>query len=439
MPVLYLIIGFALGAIVALIVYFFLNKNIASLHTDNAALRADNALLKEESNAKTQQITDLSIECERLKSDNANNEAKLSAQKEEISNLRDELNKEFKILANEIFEEKTRKFSQLNEEKLQSILNPLKENINKFEKKIDETYNNETREKTALKKELEHIININRQMSDDAQKLTNALKGDKKLQGNWGEMQLEQILEKSGLERNLHYVRQEYFADDEGNKLIPDYVINLPQDKHYIIDSKVSLVNYERSFNADSDEDRLLYLNEHIKDIKKHIDLLSRKNYHQLTNTPDFVFMYFAFESALFSALQHDNTLFDYAFKKNIILVSTTTLLASLRTVSFIWTQENQRKYALEIAKQGGQLYDKFVGFIDNMVKVGRSLDTAKSTYQDAMHQLVKHNANGSYNAGTIVGQAEVLKNLGATVSKQIPKNILDMALKEDGGNIEMK
>ena len=291
MPVLYLIIGFALGAIVALIVYFFLNKNIASLSTDNVALRADNALLKEESNAKTQQITDLSIECERLKSDNANNEAKLSAQKEEISNLRDELNKEFKILANEIFEEKTRKFSQLNEEKLQSILNPLKENINKFEKKIDETYNNETREKTALKKELEHIININRQMSDDAQKLTNALKGDKKLQGNWGEMQLEQILEKSGLERNLHYVRQEYFSDDEGNKLIPDYVINLPQDKHYIIDSKVSLVNYERSFNADSDEDRLLYLNEHIKDIKKHIDLLSRKNYHQLTNTPDFVFM----------------------------------------------------------------------------------------------------------------------------------------------------
>lgn len=424
MTVLYIIIGLIIGAVVATLVYLFLNKNIKSLN-------AENILLKEDIAAKTEQITLLAIERERLKSDNTNNEAKLMAQKEEIANLRLELNKEFKLLANEIFDEKTRKFSQLNEERLQNILNPLKENIHKFEKKIDETYSNETREKAALKKELEQIININRQMSDDAQKLTDALKGDKKLQGNWGEMQLEQILEKSGLECGVHYVRQEVFIGDNGERLLPDYVINLPQNKNYIIDSKVSLVNYERYFNAE-DDSKAQFLAEHIKDIKKHIDTLSRKNYQYLTNTPDFVFMYFAFESALFTALQNDNTLFEYAFKKNIILVSTTTLLASLRTVSFIWTQENQRAHAAEIAKIGGQLYDKFVGFIDNMTKVGRSLEAAKETYQDAMNQLVKRNTNGSYNAGTIVGQAENLKNLGVTTSKQIPQAIVNRAIKED-------
>ncbi len=429
MAITYILAGFLLGSIIAVLVYIFLNKNIKTLYTENISL-------KEDINLKSVQITELIKERERLKSDIKNSEEKLSLQKDEVVRLREEFNREFKLLANEIFEEKSRKFSQLNEEKLQNILNPLKENINKFEKKIDETYSNETREKAALKKELEQIININRQMSDDAQKLTLALKGDKKLQGNWGEMQLEQILEKSGLEQGIHYQKQSSFANQEGERVIPDYIINLPQNKNYIIDSKVSLVNYERYFNAESDEEKNYYFNEHIRDIKKHIDILSKKNYQYLTNTPDFVFMYFAFESALFAALQKDNSLFDYAFKKNIILVSTTTLLASLRTVSFIWTQENQRKNAFEIAKLGGQLYDKFVGFIDNMTKVGRSLEAAKDTYQDAMNQLVKRNANGTYNAGTIIGQAENLKNLGANASKQLPQAIIDRAIKEENKDL---
>ncbi len=429
MAIAYILAGFLLGSIIAVLVYIFLNKNIKTLYTENTSL-------KEDINLKSVQITELIKERERLKSDIKNSEEKLSLQKDEVVRLREEFNREFKLLANEIFEEKSRKFSQLNEEKLQNILNPLKENINKFEKKIDETYSNETREKAALKKELEQIININRQMSDDAQKLTLALKGDKKLQGNWGEMQLEQILEKSGLEQGIHYQKQSSFANQEGERVIPDYIINLPQNKNYIIDSKVSLVNYERYFNAESDEEKNYYFNEHIRDIKKHIDILSKKNYQYLTNTPDFVFMYFAFESALFAALQKDNSLFDYAFKKNIILVSTTTLLASLRTVSFIWTQENQRRNAFEIAKLGGQLYDKFVGFIDNMTKVGRSLEAAKDTYQDAMNQLVKRNANGTYNAGTIIGQAENLKNLGANASKQLPQAIIDRAIKEENKDL---
>lgn len=422
--------GLVVGAIVAAVVYFFLNKNIETLESDNSALR-------QELSARQAEATTLVRETERLRAEADNTAERLAEQRKEITALHEELNKEFRLLANEIFDDKSRRFAQLNEERLQTILDPLKENLNKFEKKIDETYNQETREKAALRKELEQIININRQMSDDAQKLTDALKGDKKMQGNWGEMQLEQILEKSGLEQGVHYTKQGAYQNEEGERVIPDYVIHLPQGKNYIIDSKVSLVNYERFFNAEGDEQKAYYFNEMVRDIKKHIDGLSKKSYHTLTNTPDFVFMYFAFESALFAALQREAGLFDYAFKRNIILVSTTTLLASLRTVSFIWTQEKQRQNITEIAKLGGQLYDKFVGFLENMTKVGKSLESAKDTYQDAMNQLIKTNANGSYNAGTIVGQAEALRRLGATPSKQIPQAILNRAENEENNLLQ--
>ena len=422
--------GLFVGAIVAVVVYFFLNKNIEMLESDNSALR-------QELSARQAEVTTLVRETERLRAEADNTAERLAEQRKEITALHEELNKEFRLLANEIFDDKSRRFAQLNEERLQTILDPLKENLNKFEKKIDETYNQETREKAALRKELEQIININRQMSDDAQKLTDALKGDKKMQGNWGEMQLEQILEKSGLEQGVHYTKQGAYQNEEGERVIPDYVIHLPQGKNYIIDSKVSLVNYERFFNAEGDEQKAYYFNEMVRDIKKHIDGLSKKSYHTLTNTPDFVFMYFAFESALFAALQREAGLFDYAFKRNIILVSTTTLLASLRTVSFIWTQEKQRQNITEIAKLGGQLYDKFVGFLENMTKVGKSLESAKDTYQDAMNQLIKTNANGSYNAGTIVGQAEALRRLGATPSKQIPQAILNRAENEENNLLQ--
>lgn len=422
--------GLVVGAIVAAVVYFFLNKNIETLESDNSALR-------QELSARQVEATELIRETERLRAEADNTAERLTEQRKEITALHEELNKEFRLLANEIFDDKSRRFAKLNEERLQTILDPLKENLNKFEKKIDETYNQETREKAALRKELEQIININRQMSDDAQKLTDALKGDKKMQGNWGEMQLEQILEKSGLEQGVHYTKQGAYQNEEDERVIPDYVIHLPQGKNYIIDSKVSLVNYERFFNAEGDEQKAYYFNEMVRDIKKHIDGLSKKSYHTLTNTPDFVFMYFAFESALFAALQREAGLFDYAFKRNIILVSTTTLLASLRTVSFIWTQEKQRQNITEIAKLGGQLYDKFVGFLENMTKVGKSLESAKDTYQDAMNQLIKTNANGSYNAGTIVGQAEALRRLGATPSKQIPQAILNRAENEENNLLQ--
>ncbi len=424
-----ILLGLAIGLLIAFVIYFSLNKNISLLNAENIKLKA---VIE----GKNIELADYIRSEARLKSDIVNIEKNLSAHKEEMITLKKELNQEFKILANNIFEEKTQKFAQINEEKLQTILNPLKENINRFEKKVEETYNNETREKASLRKELEYIININQQMSNDAQNLTHALKGDKKLQGNWGEMQLEQLLEKSGLQEGIHYSKQGSYKDQNGERKIPDYIVNLPQDKHYIIDSKVSLVNYEQYFNAEDNELKNTFLNGHIRDIKNHIDELSRKNYQSLMTTPDFVFMYFAFESALFTALQKDNSLFDYAFRKNIILVSTTTLLASLRTVSYIWTQESQRNNATEIARIGGTLYDKFEGFVDNMIKVGKSMDTAKDTYEKAMSQLYKKNSNGSYHAGTIIGQAERLKKLGATPSKQLPQNLVERALAEENDDI---
>ena len=417
--ILYVIIGLLIGCTIAFLIYFFLNKNIKNLVSENSVLKND-------LNEKNSQINEFIREKAILESSVKNAEEKLNTQKEEIVQLREELNKEFKLLANQIFEEKTQKFSQVNEEKLSNILNPLKEKLQNFEKKVEDTYSNETREKASLSQQIKNLVELNSKMQTEAANLTKALKGDKKMQGNWGEIQLEQLLEKSGLQRGIHYSKQENFITEDGEKFIPDYVVNLPDNKHYIINSKISLVNYEQFFNSENDDEKKYFLAEHIKNINKHIDELNRKNYQNLINSPDFVFMYFAVEPALFIALQNDMTLFDRALQKNIILLSNTTLLASLRTVSFIWKQENQKNNVLEIAKIGGQLYDKFVSFSENLMKIGKSIEIAQNTYLDAKNQLIKQNTDGTYNAGTIVGMTEKIKQLGANATKNISKGILN-------------
>jgi DNA recombination protein RmuC len=437
MDIIYIILGFIFGALVSgVIVWLMLkNKAIVALSAVNAKLDAANTSieaqsaeivrLKDEVREKTEAFNSENRHSAQLYAINNAYKEKLETQKSEIEELRRQFNTEFENIANRIFEEKTQKFSQVNEEKISTILNPLKEKIQTFEKKVEDTYNNETREKASLKEQLKQIIDINRQMSDDAQRLTSALKGDKKMQGNWGEMQLEQLLEKSGLEHGVHYNRQVSLVGEDEQREIPDFVINLPDNKHYIIDSKVSLINYEMFFNTEDDEMRRKYLHAHIKSIENHINNLGHKKYHNLINTPDFVFMYFAVEPALYIALQNDNTLFEKAFRNNIVMVSNTTLLASLRTVSFIWRQENQRNNVMEIARLGGQLYDKFVGFTENMIRIGKTIDSAKETCNDAMNQLVKENSDGSYHAGTIIGITENLKKLGASASKSISPTLL--------------
>jgi DNA recombination protein RmuC len=447
MNMLFLLTGLLTGCAVAVTVYLLLKKQYQRLLAQQdflqqeadktAPLQAKTDLLQnrirelgdeikgyktqiEEKNIAIQQTAQESVRFQTLF---AQAEEKLENQKTEVARLREELNKEFKLLAGEILEEKTRKFSQINEEKLSLILNPLKEKIQHFEKKVEDTYSSEIREKASLRKELEQIIAINRQMSDDAQKLTSALKGDSKTQGDWGEMQLERLLEKSGLQKDIHYLKQATCQTENGANMRPDYIILLPEQKNFIIDSKVSLTAYEKYHNAATDGEKSAFLKEHLHSLSQHIYDLGNKNYPSLyeVNSPDFVFMYIALEPALTLALQSDSGLFEKALQKNIVLVSGSTLLASMRTVSFIWKQENQKKNVLEIAKESGFLYDKFVLFTEDLIKLGKILTQSKESYDSVMNKLTTASRKGD----TIVGKLENIKQLGANASKTLNPHLV--------------
>jgi DNA recombination protein RmuC len=342
----------------------------------------------------------------------------------EMEKMQDTFRVEFKNIANELLEEKSKKFTELNEKNIGNILQPLKERIQDFEKKVEETYNQETREKTALRKELEQMMKLNKQVSDDAVRLTNALKGDSKVQGDWGEIQLELLLEKAGLSRDIHYRKQENFKTDDGRNVRPDFIINLPEDKHFVIDSKVSLTAYENYYNAEEEGQKARYLQEHLASLNRHMADLSSKNYQQLygINPPDYVLLFVPLEPALTLALREDNTLFEKALGRNIALVSPSTLLATLRTISFIWKQENQKRNVLEIAKEGGALYDKFTGFVEDLLAVGRRLIDTKKEYDGAMNKLCESPKKGD----TIIGRVQRLKELGANATKQLPQSLLD-------------
>lgn len=351
-------------------------------------------------------------------------EERIENHKNEIVELQEKMKLEFKNLSNQIFEEKSTKFLELNEKKVFDILNPLKEKIRDFEKKVDENYKEETRERISLKKELEIIVRLNQQVSEDTLKLTNALKGDKKMQGDWGEIQLELILTRAGLEKDIHYRKQETFRDEDGSNQRPDYVINLPEEKNLIVDSKVSLIAYEQFFNEDDEKKKIDYSKIHLQNINRHISELGAKNYQNLygINTPDYVLLFVPIEPALYIALKEDDKLFERALDRNIVLVSTSTLLATLRTISYIWKQDNQKKNVVEIARESGALYDKFVGFMEDLVDLGRKIDAVKSGYAEAMGKLFESRQKG----GTIIGRIERIKKLGADTTKSLPQNILD-------------
>lgn len=398
-------------------------QTINTINQDNAALKERSESLRQLLEEEKQKVLSQTHTITTLQSDLsvANNEN--DNLKKTIEQVQDKFSKEFKLLSSQILEEKGKSFTELNEKNISNILNPLKEKIKDFEKQVQETYEKETRDKASLKQELSILREMNKQMSEDAKKLTLALKGDTKAQGDWGEIQVERILERAALEEGVHYDKQVSFKDDDNNNVRPDFIVYLPDNKNFIIDSKVSLTAYNNYFNESDENKKQTYLNEHIKSIKSHIDELSKKNYQGLNiNTPDYVFLYLALEPALTLALQTDINLFDYAIQKNIVLVSTTTLLATMRTVSFIWKQENQKKNVIEIATESGKLYDKFVGFIDSMTNVGKSLDVSKEQYVEAMKKLYKSSKKGD----TIVGRMEKIKTLGANTTKAIPQSLLD-------------
>jgi DNA recombination protein RmuC len=303
-------------------------------------------------------------------------------------------------------------------------LNPLKERIREFEQSVERKFLDETRERSSLKTEIESLQKMNTQLSADANNLASALRGNSKTQGDWGEMQLEKLLERAGLLRGVHYEAQANFSDELGQQRRPDFVVQLPDNKQLILDSKVSLTAYEQFFNAEDPSVKTRFLKQHIESLRTHFRGLSDKNYAGLTevNSPDFVIMFVPLETAFGVAMQEDNALFNDALDRNVIIVTPTTLLTTMRTVSFLWKQENQKKHVLEIARQSGLLYDKFVAFIDDLKQIGLKLDSAQSAYGDAMNKL-----NDSRKFGdTLVGRAEKIRELGAKASKLLPKDLTD-------------
>ncbi|MFA8434030.1 MAG: DNA recombination protein RmuC [Marinifilaceae bacterium] len=356
-----------------------------------------------------------------------NLEEKLANQKMELEELQERLQTEFENIATRILKQNSQEFTQSNQKNMGEILNPLKEKLLAFEKKVEETYDKELRDKISLKEEVKKLYELNSRISDEANNLTKALKGDVKKQGNWGEVVLERILERSGLNKGEEYEREVVTQNGDGQQIRPDVIIRLPEEKHIIIDSKVSLVAYERYVNANGEENKEKFVREHIASLKAHVKELAGKHYQSSAslNTPDFVLMFVPIESSFAMAVQADQELFSYAWDSKIVIVSPSTLLATLRTIASIWKQENQNRNVMEIARQGGALYDKFVAFTEDLQKLGRRLEETHTTYQESMKKL-------SDGKGNLVRRAESIRELGAKVKKRLPQNLLDKMREQD-------
>ena len=358
-----------------------------------------------------------------------NIQSKLQEQKEEVGQLQEIFTKEFENLANKILEEKSNKFTEQNKENLKLILNPLNEKILHFEQKVEQTHKESIDYHAALRQQIIGLKELNNQMSKETLNLTKALKGDSKTQGNWGELVLERVLEKSGLEKGREYEMEKSFAVDEESRqrLRPDVIIHLPDGKKMIIDSKVSLTHYEQYINADDDPEKEIFLKQHIQSLNRHVEQLSAKRYEELyqIESPDFVLLFVPIEPAFAVAINNDNQLYNKAFEKNIVIVTPSTLLATLRTIDSMWNNEKQQQNAIEIARQAGALYDKFAGLIEDLMQVGKRMDDAKKEYGNAMNKLVE-------GKGNLINRVENLKQLGIKSQKNLPENVLKRAIDED-------
>jgi len=351
---------------------------------------------------------------------------KLDTNKEDVEKLQEKFTKDFEILASKILDEKSSKFTEQNKENIKSILNPLQEKIQTFEKKVEETHKQNIDYNSALRQQIIGLKELNEQMSKEAVNLTKALKGDSKTQGNWGELVLERVLEKSGLEKDREYFVQQSFTSEDGKRVLPDVVIHLPDSKKMIIDSKVTLTAYERYINAEDDNDKELQLKEHVASLKRHIEQLSDKNYQELyqIESPDFVLLFIPIEPAFAIALNSDNQLYNKAFEKNIVIVTPTTLLATLRTIDSMWNNDKQQRNAQEIALQAGRLYDQLVNLTNDLIKVGNQLKTVQGSYDTSMKKLTGN--------GNLIRKVENIKKLGAKGTKNFNDKLLERALEDE-------
>lgn len=434
MEFLFLFFGLVAGTV---LVYFILKSKAAQaekvLLSQIAELDKQKSLAEERFQLILTSKAELENEVKELRAGNEEKGQRLARAEEEFRNLReklqtqkqemDELQKkftlEFENVANRILKKNSAEFTETNQKNINDILTPLKEKILLFEKKVEDTYEKGLKDQTDLKAELKKLHDLNEKISDDARNLTKALKSDSKTQGNWGELVLERILERSGLQKGREYNTQVTDKNQEGDTIKPDVVISLPDQKHIIIDSKVSLTAYEKFVNATNDDDAGQALKEHIVSLKSHIKGLGEKHYPTAKNlnTPDFVLMFLPIESSFGVAVEEDKEIFNFAWERNIVVVSPSTLLATLRTIASIWKQENQTRNALEIARQGGALYDKFVNFVGDLEKIGTSLDSTRKNYDAAFNKL----KDGK---GNLIRSAEKLKELGAKASKELPQTV---------------
>lgn len=357
---------------------------------------------------------------ERLEAEKAALEKKLEEQLVELEKLNERFRMEFQNLANEILKQNTKEFTDSNKKQIGDILNPLREKIESFEKRVNEVYSDESKSRSQLMGEVKSLMELNRKISEEANNLTNALKGDTKKQGAWGELILEKILENSGLENGVEYETQVSNQTEDGI-FRPDVVVKLPDNKFVVIDSKVSLTAYEAYVNSDDDEEAQRFLQQHIASIRQHVKGLSSKKYHEKTagESLDFVLMFVPIEAGFSEALKNDRELYNFAWENRIVIVSPTTLLATLRTVASVWKQEKQNRNVYEIARLAGAMYDKFYGFIEDMNDIDRHLQMTTKAHESAMNKL-------STGRGNLLVTAQKVKNLGAKASKQLPSSLVD-------------
>lgn len=439
MDILFLVIGIAVGFAAG----FFFSRSRATGSDDgvqqlqnqlNVAERESSILSERVANItaeKTKTETELREERTRLEAANtrlakaeeafANQEQRLKTQKEELEQLQQKFTTEFENIANKVLDEKSKKFTEQNKTNLDDILKPLKEKIESFQKKVEDTHEKSSMNSAALVQQIKGLKELNEQMSKEAINLTKALRGDNKKQGNWGELQLERILERSGLIKGQEYDLQVNASDDTGRRFQPDVVIYLPEGKHIIVDAKVSLTAYTEFANCEDEDHRADYLKQHTISLRNHVKGLGDKDYQTLEQfkSPDFVLMFVPSEASFSAAIQSDPDIFNFAWDKKIVIVSPSTLLATLRTIASIWKQERQNKNAVEIAQQSGALYDKFVGFVDDMKSIDKGINNTRKAYDDAMNKLTD-------GKGNLINRAQKLKELGVKSKKELPEDMLD-------------
>lgn len=426
----YIIIGLitlVLGLFAGMYIQKLKTKSSESVWVDRN-LKAENQIseLKGELNNIREAKSSLEIKLAREEANAVNLEDKLNEQKREVEKLQEKFTKEFENLANKILEEKSEKFTKSNKENIENILTPLNKKIKEFEEKVELSQKENISIHSALKEQLLTLQSQNLKITQEAENLTKALKGDSKMQGNWGELVLERVLEKSGLEKDREYSVQQSFQREDGSRVMPDVIINLPDGKKMVVDSKVSLTDYERYTNAEED-DKPKFLKDHINSLRRHVEQLSAKKYEDLyeMESPDFVLMFVPIEPAFAIAINEDNSLYNKAFEQNIVIVTPSTLLATLRTIDTMWSNEKQQRNAIEIARQAGGLYDKFVGLISDLDSVGKSIKKSQEFYVGAMKKL-------SEGDGNLIRRVENLKKMGAKAKKEIPENYLKRAQEDE-------